>query len=73
MPVVVGVARFGREDPRAESRILSVKHLVTRVTQVNNELQALRSVALFNILSKGRGGRNVHFHFKDMQKHSRAT
>lgn len=33
----------GQEDPRAESRILSVKHLVTRVTQVNNELQALRS------------------------------
>ena len=46
--VAVGVARFGREDPRAESRVLSVKQLVTRVTQVNNELQALRNVALFN-------------------------
>ena len=36
----------GREDPRAEARIVSVKQLVMRVTQVNDELQTLRNESL---------------------------
>ena len=36
----------GPEDPRAEARLVSVKQLVMRVTQVNDELQTLRNDSL---------------------------